>query len=298
MKTFKFKKIDAFASDHSSGNPAGMVLLDSFNDITANEMQQIAGELKGFVSEVGFVCQTGDARFELKYYSSEREVDFCGHATIAIMYELIKSDERLRSQKELGIQTPKGLLTVINKIKIENAVFISAPAPVFSKTPAKAQAVCHALKIKKSDLHPNYPISIINAGLETLIVPIKTLTAVLSLSPDFDALRQFCMRHRIDIITVFADQTSSSENSHRSRVFAPTFGYLEDPATGSGNAALGYYLLKNHLWTGDTTTIEQNGLLANPNIIKLAAQDLHERDPKVMFGGSAITRIAGEYRLT
>jgi predicted PhzF superfamily epimerase YddE/YHI9 len=36
-------------------------------------------------------------------------------------------------------------------------------------------------------------------------------------------------------------------NDFRVRVFAATFGYLEDPATGSGNSALGYYLLQHQL---------------------------------------------------
>ena len=51
-------------------------------------MLQIAKELKGFVKEVGYVFGTSEGSFDLKYFSSEREVDFCGHATIAIMYDL------------------------------------------------------------------------------------------------------------------------------------------------------------------------------------------------------------------
>jgi len=34
MKTYKFKKIDAFVKGRSSGNPAGVVYLNSVNDIT------------------------------------------------------------------------------------------------------------------------------------------------------------------------------------------------------------------------------------------------------------------------
>ena len=41
MKQFRFKKLDAFAAGQSSGNPAGMITVDSFADITVDEMQQI-----------------------------------------------------------------------------------------------------------------------------------------------------------------------------------------------------------------------------------------------------------------
>ena len=55
MKKLRFKKIDAFASGSSSGNPAAVIYLDQPDELSDAEMQQIARELKGFVSEVGFV---------------------------------------------------------------------------------------------------------------------------------------------------------------------------------------------------------------------------------------------------
>ena len=76
---------------NSSGNPAGVIYLNKYNDLTTDEMLQIAKELKGFVSEVGYIWENEDGSFGLRYYSSEREVEFCGHATIAIMYDLIKN---------------------------------------------------------------------------------------------------------------------------------------------------------------------------------------------------------------
>ncbi len=51
MKQFRYKKIDAFTGERSSGNPAGVVYLNSPDDITPAVMQRIARELKGFVSE-------------------------------------------------------------------------------------------------------------------------------------------------------------------------------------------------------------------------------------------------------
>jgi predicted PhzF superfamily epimerase YddE/YHI9 len=60
----------------------------------------------------------------MKYYSSEREVDFCGHATVAIMYDLLINDESLQQFETLKIKTNRGLLKAENRIKTENAVFI------------------------------------------------------------------------------------------------------------------------------------------------------------------------------
>jgi PhzF family phenazine biosynthesis protein len=296
MKEFKFKKIDAFATDKSDGNPAGYIFLNSLNDISETEMLQIAKEMKGFVNEVGYVAQVGAREFDLRYYSSEREVDFCGHATIAIMYDLIKTNNALREASTLSINNNKGSLTVFNKIKTEDAVFIMSPVPVFIDSLPDTPEILKELALNTSDLDERFSISIINAGLTTLIVPIKTQTTILSINPKLEALKQFCQRHEIDIIEVFSCEVSDSSNDYRTRVFAPTFGYIEDPATGSGNSAFGYYLIKSNLWNDDgIILIEQNGLRDNFNIVKLQKMPDEHNRKRVCFGGGAVTRIEGKY---
>lgn len=297
MKKFKFKKINAFATETSDGNPAGMVYLNDSDDISTDEMLRIAKELKGFVSEVGYVSQIDTNTFDLKYYSSERAVDFCGHATIAIMYDLIKNSNELIKRKHINIITPKGKLEVENRVNQENAVFISAPQPIFSARNVSQDTIAKSLKIDTNEIDESCPISIINAGLETLVVPIKSLKGILSISPDLEELKNFCTLNCIDIITVYSHDVVNTENKFRTRVFAPTFGYLEDPATGSGNSALGYYLIKNKMWDGAFMSIEQNGNAEYSNLIKLMAKDTKEQETQVFFGGGAVVKIEGEYLL-
>ncbi len=298
MKRYPFKKIDAFATATSSGNPAGFISLIAQPDISDQDMQRIARELKGFVSEVGYLWKNDDDTFRLRYFSSEREVEFCGHATIAIMYDVIKNNDRLIKNETIFIVTNKGRLEVENRIEIENAVFITAPDPVFASAGTDKNSFAEAVKIDPGEISDDYPISVVNAGLETLIVPIKTLDAVLSLSPQQEELKSYCQKNSIDIITVFTDEVAHKPNSFRTRVFAPTFGYLEDPATGSGNAAFGYYLLKNGKWDGKPITLEQNGDFVSPNIVKLVAKKAENGIVRVLFGGGAVVRIQGEYILS
>jgi len=109
-------------------------------------------------------------------------------------------------------------------------------------------------------------------------------------------LKDFCLENNIDIILVFTGNVNNAGNKYRTRVFAPKYGYLEDPATGSGNAAFGYYLLKNKLWDGALISIEQGPDIGNPNIVKLdtISEGLNKR---VLFGGRATVRIQGSYFL-
>jgi len=297
MKNFKFKKIDTFATKKSDGNPAGYIYLDSKKDISSTEMLHIAKELKGFVNEVGYIYKVNGNEFELKYYSSEREVDFCGHATIAIMYDLIKNDEELINFDLLTIRTNKGILSVENRLAKEDAVFIMSPSPEEKEIIQSIGSIAAALKIKKEEIETRFPVKAINAGLTTLIVPIKSLDSIIRITPDIGELKDFCINAEIDIIEVFTNKVSNMKNDFRVRVFAPTFGYLEDPATGSGNSALGYYLLLNQMWNKETIMIEQNGSLDKYNIVKLQKQQDKNGIDRVLFGGGAITRIEGEYTI-
>ena len=297
MRKLPFKKIDAFASAKSGGNPAGYIALESLSQLTENEMLKTAKELKGFVSEVGFAARTGDTEFDLRYFSSEREVDFCGHATIAIMYDIIKTDPYFHNFETLTIKTKNDLLVVRNRILTEDSVFIMSPNPVYTDSAPDIRQIALSLRTNVSYINKEYPVSVINAGLNTLIVPIQNLDTIISIKPDLDELNAFCKQSGVDIIHVFTRDTYGKSNNYRTRVFAPTFGYLEDPATGSGNSAFGYYLIKNELWITETLMIEQNGSKKNHNLVRLQIEKDEQGRSRVCFGGGAITRIEGEYLL-
>lgn len=298
MRTLRFKKIDAFASEKSSGNPAAVVYLDSLEDLSSSEMLKIAKELQGYVSEVGYVSPGTATDYQLRYYSAEREVAFCGHATIAILNDIIANDKSMQTKPTFTIATQNDLLTVENHYIKEKCVYISAPSPRFSTEKINREDIASALNCPVNMLHLSRPTQIVNAGLETLVVPMANLEAILFVTPDLDTVKEFCIQLGVDIITLYTDETSTVESRYRTRVFAPTFGYLEDPATGSGNAALGYYLLKNDMWKGESIKIEQNGYLDTPNFVQILSKKIDKDNTQVWFGGGAVLKIDGQYLIS
>jgi len=279
----------------STGNPAGCVYLPGEDALSPEGMQKIARELAGCVSEVVFLFPD-DGHTGLRYFSAEREVAFCGHGTIAAMYDLIKNDPVLARDPVTRIHAGNQELLVRNEIASADSVFISAPPPVELKAPASNDGIAAALRIAPGDISEKHRIASINAGLSTLIVPVDGLEMLLSIHPDQQNLKEFCLSNGIEIILVFSTETSSAGNSYRTRVFAPIYGYLEDPATGSGNAALGYYLLREGTWDGRMIAIEQGKSRENPNIIRLVS-DASKVQQNVFFGGNAVVRFEGEYLL-
>jgi PhzF family phenazine biosynthesis protein len=296
MKSVPFKKIDAFTKGLSSGNPCACVYLNSTDDISADEMQLIARELKGYVNEVIYLFPE-EGCFFLKYYSAECEVDFCGHGTIGIMYDLIAGSDYLLKQEIVRIRVKDNHLNVYNKINESDSIFITAPAPQYNDLKLENSKIAQVLNIKPQEINKKFSLDLINAGLNTLIVPIANLEICLAVLPDKAQLKDFCLANVIDIILIFSDETADKANKFRTRVFAPKYGYLEDPATGSGNSAFGYYLLTNNLWDGRILSIEQNNSHDCPNIVKL--DTVQKGDKKnVVFGGAAIVKIQGKYKLS
>lgn len=279
----------------STGNPAGCVYLPSEDALSAEGMQQIARELAGIVNEVVYVYPD-EGYTGLRFFSAEREVAFCGHGTIAAMYDLIKNDPVLSLDPITRIHIGRQELLVRNEIAKADSVFISVPQPVEQKLSVSHDGIAAALRIAPGDLSEKHRIASINAGLSTLLVPVDTLDTLLSIHPDQQHLKEFCLANAIEIIVVFSTETSKAGNSYRTRVFAPIYGYLEDPATGSGNAALGYYLIKEGTWDGRMIAIEQGKSRDHPNIIRLVS-DASKVQRSVFFGGNAVVRIEGEYLL-
>ena len=172
MKKFHFKKIDAFTDGSSGGNPAGYIDLTEGAGLSAAEMQQIAAELKGFVNEVGFLSREA-GQYRLRYYSSECEVAFCGHATIAILYDLLRSTPALQNEPEVRVRVNAGELPVYNHLAEMNAVFITAPAAQFLPCrPSGARETAEILGIDAQQINGALPLRVIDGGLRTLIVPL------------------------------------------------------------------------------------------------------------------------------
>lgn len=298
MRRFPFKKIDAFTGPGSTGNPAACIYTSEA--LPDPVMLRIARELKGFVSEVVYCrpLESGDSpAYDLRYFSAECEVEFCGHATVACLYDVVTGRPELAARREIAIRTRKGELAVHNRLAEADAVFVAAPRAEWKGMPLPPAAVAEALGMPEGWLDPSLPVARINAGLDTLIVPLDSLAHVVALRPDIERLGEFCLAAGADIVAVLSTQVADPARAVRTRVFAPKYGYLEDPATGSGNAAVGAYLLRQGGWRGEPVAVEQGPSVEAPNIVRLEASPDPPDSPRILFGGRATVRIEGEYLL-
>lgn len=139
-------------------------------------------------------------------------------------------------------------------------------------------------------------MAVVNGGLETLLVPIAIAVDLGHASGFWYHPAVLCVDQSVDIIEVFCADTVDAGCDYRTRVFAPTFGYLEDPATGSGNSASGIIFCRAGS-DGNALTLEQNGIRDRYNLVKLKNSAGRRWPHACPVCGWRVTRIDGKYIL-
>ncbi|HEY0111783.1 MAG TPA: PhzF family phenazine biosynthesis protein [Allosphingosinicella sp.] len=211
MPQLRLVQVDAFADRPFTGNPAAVVPLDEwFPDET---LQAIA--MENNLSETAFtIPASGDADFELRWFTPTTEVALCGHATLASGHVLIEGERvRFRTRKA-------GVLEVRRA-----AEGYELDVPETLVAPAEHRPLLEALG------EPEGEIFLSTSGAEaTAIILLRDEPAVRGCSPDMARLRD------IELMAIVT--APGSKHDVVSRVFVPAWGVDEDPVTGSAHAAL------------------------------------------------------------
>jgi PhzF family phenazine biosynthesis protein len=227
-------RYSAFTDDPGGGNPAGIVLDASGLDDA--RMLDIAREV-GY-SETAFLVGRGGGDYDVRYFSPQAEVPFCGHATIASAVALAERD----GVGELVFHVPAGDVPVRTQRDDDGAIVASltSVAPrVHDVDDADVAEALAALRWRDDELDTALPPRIAYAGARHLILAAATRERLENLDYDVDRLTAL-MRAR-DLTTVDLVWRERDDLYHARNPF-PVGGVYEDPATGAAAAAIGAYL--------------------------------------------------------
>ncbi|KKJ95844.1 PhzF family phenazine biosynthesis protein [Micromonospora sp. HK10] len=250
----------AFTTDPAAGNPAGVVL-DS-GGLTDPQMQAIAADV-GY-SETAFLTATGPAEFDVRYFSPQAEVPFCGHATIASAVAVAERG----GTGELIFRTRAGTVPVATGRDADGrpTATLTSVAPTDAPVPPDdlAEALA-ALGWAAGDLDPALPPAVAYAGAHHLVLGAGTRQRLAALDYDFDRLRELMLRR--DWTTVALVWRASGTEFHVRNPF-PVGGVVEDPATGAAAAAFGGYLRTRGLVEPPVTLrLHQGADLGRPGLL-------------------------------
>jgi len=260
----KAKIVNAFTDSFEGGNPAGVVL--NSPDLTDKQMSDITKKLK--VSETAFVFPSSKADFKIRFFSPNIEVDLCGHATIATFFTM--ASEEIFEKKHnmiLTQETKAGILPVSIEFLDNgniNRVMMSQDRPKIKDIYLDIFKISDSLNISKDDIDYSLPKQAVSTGLFTLPICIKSYNILKSIEPDFNKIKDICIKHNFGSFHVFTFDTIEPRSVYHARNFAPVYGINEDPVTGTANGAVCSYLLINKIIHENILICEQGDIIGRP----------------------------------
>lgn len=231
----KVHTLNAFAKTSEGGNPAGVVL--EADNLSDKQMQKIAQEV-GF-SETAFVSKSDKADFRVRFFTPSGEVDLCGHATIATFF--LMAELKLIQTGKYTQETKAGVLNI--EVKSNGAIFMNQNMPQFFEEIA-IEEIVQSLNISNEVIDSDLPIQIVSTGLKDILVPIKSLSDLHSIKPNFEKVSEISKKYDVVGYHLFTLETKFDSAAH-CRNLAPLYDIPEESATGTSSGALSCYLWKN-----------------------------------------------------
>jgi trans-2,3-dihydro-3-hydroxyanthranilate isomerase len=286
MKSYRYKVVDVFTTEALEGN--ALAVFPEASDLDATTMQKIAREFN--LLETAFVLPAtrNDCAARLRIFTPAREMVFAGHPTVGSAFVLLQE----------GIVPPNSAAFVVEEqigpvpVRIDGG-----PRPmIWLRTPPIREGRCYdsslcagALGLEPQDLLPIKP-QLLSAGNPTLIVAAKDKEAVDRAWLDLAGLKTL-KAGESEPFCVFLF-TPTPEGAY-SRMFAPEFGVVEDPATGSSTGPLAAYMIRHKLVSGDSGTrfvSEQGTKMGRRSLLHVEVQGKGAADG--IYVGGHVTPIA------
>ncbi len=280
MPTLRYVVVDVFTDTALQGNQ--LAVFTDARGVDTETMQALALEI-GF-SETTFVLPAeagGTAR--VRIFAPLVEMPFAGHPILGTAWVLAQPLQR----EVVELETGMGIVPVeIDRDESGALVFgrMTQPIPTVEPYP-EPDALLAALGVPESRL----PIERYDNGLPHTFVALSSPDAVAALRPDLRAL---------DALGVKANCFAGEGAGWKLRMFAPSVGVNEDPATGSAAGPLACHLCRHGLveW-GEWIEIAQGAEVGRPSTLFARADGAGGEIAAVQCGGRAVVVARGEFRL-
>ncbi|MFX0124767.1 MAG: PhzF family phenazine biosynthesis protein [Candidatus Hodarchaeota archaeon] len=300
MREIPFIQTSVFTDDRFqfSGNQLATFWNLSEDELTIDEMQGITREMN--FSETTFVLPSKIDKCvrKVRIFTPGREIPFAGHPTLGTAFVLknqgIISAEDSKAYLELGIG-PIAVEFHDNVVKMYQGI------PKFLTKYPDTKTIAKIMGISPDLISQKYPMQYVSTGFPFLIVPLTSLEAIQAINLDIKLLLKTLEGFPSQELLVFTPNTVYPDSHVHVRMFAPSAGVPEDPATGSAAGPLGGYLEEYQVLfdhpRGSSFILEQGYEINRPS--KLIVQCTYEEEEisEVTVGGEVKLTVVGEFFL-
>jgi PhzF family phenazine biosynthesis protein len=254
-----------------------------------------------------FVIAAGAREVEAQFLSTVMELPMCGHGTLGLMTRLVELgilDWEGTDEINVTLKLPSGPAQAVISRRDDNRphVMLDVRSPSFSRGETDTDRLARLLGLDTSDFSANHPIETARADFIHLVVPIKGLSSMRKITPDFAGLVLFCHDHGVETVAVFCEEVERSDSTIHVRDFCPAVGVLEAAAAGTTNAALTGYLVRHGIAraNGDghvSVLAEQGHEINRPSNISSLAWMEGSEIARLQVGGVATKVMDGALHL-
>lgn len=310
MQAYRFLQVDVFTDTPFAGNP--LAVFPDARGLSGEQMQRLALELN--LSETTFVLppETPRGDFKVRIFTPREEIPFAGHPLAGTHWVLAHLGW-------IDLQEPATVVTFELGVGLRSAVLetneghvarivTSHQRPEFlsQADPGQVEHLAQALNLPVAAItDTGAPCQVVSTGLPQLFVPVRSLQEVANLDPlqlNIGLLSQAC--HELGIhgaeVAVFCRETVYPDRDVHLRFFAPSFGILEDAATGSASGGLASYLVHHGLVAATpplTTLVTEQGLeMKRPSRVVIEVEGTADDISMVRVSGDVVLVMEGEFR--
>ena len=295
---------DVFTSEPLVGNQ--LAVFTDGRALDTIRMQAIAREMNFSESTFILPAEHPDTDSRMRIFTPREEMPMAGHPTIGSTFALAETGliASGRSRFVFGLNvgpTPVDLEWADGRLRF---VWMTQGTPTFGPEVTARGAVASALGLREADLADGLPVQHVSCGTPFLLVPLRARATVDRAISDAAALRRLRAEHGVERpIFLFAIDQRVQDGpacTAYSRMFAPSFGIIEDPATGSASGPLGCYLVQHRMVAGDAAQriVSLQGIaMGRASRIHIAIDGAPDAITRVRVGGEAILVGRGELYL-
>lgn len=319
---YDFHTVDVFTDRIFGGNPLGV--FPDARGMSDATMQRVAREMN--LSETVFLLppETPDGTRRVRIFTPAQEVPFAGHPTVGSAYFLAET-----GAVELG---PEGGTLVLEEnvgpvpVSVEmeggrpaRTVLTAAVPPEYRPVEWSPEEVAAMISLEVDDLagadrheqgggapgsdgaaeapgETGAGISLepewVSCGLPYLVVPVADIDAARRSALELTTWQRLTADAWNRFVYVVALEGEGEGVDVHVRMYAPSAGVPEDPATGSAAAALGGYLGKRvGCRHGDGTyrwRVEQGLEMGRPSLLDVEADVVDGEVEAVRVGGRSV----------
>ena len=298
-----FHTCDVFTDRAFQGNPLAIVL--GADGLTPAQMQTIAREFN--LSETIFVQAPVNPAHtaRVRIFFPTAEIPFAGHPTIGCAIHLAEAMGEGDFDRDLVLEEEAGLVPVrvSRRDGRTTAEFVAPVVPHrVTDAPDRGAALdpvrlAAALGLAPAEIgFAAHRPGLWQGGPRFLYVPVAGLDALARARPMEPGWSGQMQAAGVDSMYLY---TPGVGCDYRARMFSPTAGIPEDPATGSASAILSAQLLASEgLVEGETRLVLQQGVeMGRPSRIGLTVDCTGGALSRVKIGGSAVPISEGRLRL-